>query len=60
MQTVSETGALLGEAVKSAPPLVVTGMSFLGITLQEWVYIATLIWIGIQLGYFVYDKFLRK
>lgn len=35
-------------AAKNAPPLIVTGLSFLGVPLQEWVYIATILWIGYQ------------
>lgn len=35
-------------AAKNAPPLIVTGLSFLGVPLQEWVYIATILWIVYQ------------
>jgi hypothetical protein len=35
-------------AAKNGPPLIVTGLSFLGVPLQEWVYIATILWIVYQ------------
>lgn len=35
-------------AAKNGPPLVVTGLSFLGVPLQEWVYVATIGWILYQ------------
>ena len=33
---------------KNAPPALVTSLSLLGVPLQEWVYIATLLWIVYQ------------
>lgn len=35
-------------AAKNGPPLIVTGLSFLGVPLQEWVYLATIAWIAYQ------------
>lgn len=56
--TVSSIGA---EAVKAAPPLLVATTTFLGLTLQEWVYIVTIVYTVLQIalllrGYFKKDK----
>jgi hypothetical protein len=48
-----ETATVLA---KSAPPLTVTGMSVFGIPLDEWVYIATLIYLAIQIFVLLRDK----
>jgi hypothetical protein len=33
---------------KNAPPIAVVGLSLAGISLQEWLYIITIIWIFYQ------------
>jgi hypothetical protein len=40
--------------VPLAPPVTVAGMSVYGVGLQDWVYIATLLYIAIQIAYTVY------
>jgi len=45
--------------IKNAPPVLVTGLSFLGLPLQDWVYLATLSWIAYQFTAAVYDRFFR-
>lgn len=42
------------QAAKAAPTLAVTGLSLGGIPLQEWVYILTIVYTILQIGYFVY------
>lgn len=39
---------VLGEVAKAAPPLLVSASTFLGFTLQEWVYIVTIIYTVLQ------------
>lgn len=38
------TGELAAAGAKAAPPIAVAGATFAGIALQEWVYIATIIY----------------
>jgi hypothetical protein len=45
--TVSSVGH---ELVKAAPPLVVATTTFLGFTLQEWVYIVTITYTLLQIS----------
>lgn len=45
-----------GEAIMSAPPVSVVGITLAGISLENWVYIATLFWLGLQIGWFVYKR----
>lgn len=65
MQNAGEVGtgaasAVGGIAVKSAPPVAVSGLSLAGVQMQDWVYIATLLWIAIQAGVFLWDRFGKK
>jgi hypothetical protein len=50
-QKLAETGA---EAVKAAPPIAVLGVTAQGMTLQEWVYVATLVYICLQAGWLLW------
>jgi hypothetical protein len=43
-------------AIKATPPAAVTGLSLAGVTLNEWVMIATLIYTVMQIGWFIYSK----
>lgn len=36
-------------AVQTAPPAIVSGLTWCGVSLQDWVYIATLIYILINI-----------
>lgn len=51
--------AATGMAVKSAPPVIVSGLQLFGVPLNEWVLIATLAWIGLQSAYFLWEKVIR-
>lgn len=42
-ETLSETVA------RAAPPVAVSTFSFLGFSLQEWVYVLTILYTGIQI-----------
>lgn len=47
--------AITQEALKSSPPVAVTAVAVAnGMTLNEWVAIGTLIYIGLQAGYLVW------
>ena len=53
------TGAAAGVAGKfiaSAPPVAVTGITLAGYPLNEWVYVATLIWLAMQIGGWLWDR----
>jgi hypothetical protein len=57
---VSDNHEIFSEAIKASPPVTVVSMALGGITLQDWVLIATLIYTLMQAGWFIYSKFFRK
>ncbi|WP_315384793.1 hypothetical protein [Microvirgula aerodenitrificans] len=44
---------IVAEAIKAAPPVAVTTASLAGLSLAEWVSIATILYIGLQVGLLV-------
>lgn len=48
---VAEVGS---EAAKSSPPIAVLGATASGLTLQDWVYIATLLYLALQGGWLLW------
>ena len=44
------------ETVKTMPPIAISAITLLGIPLNEWVYILTLIYIVLQITFFVREK----
>lgn len=44
-------------AGKNAPPLGVAVLSLGGVPLDQWVYVATLIWIILQIGGWCFDRY---
>ncbi|WP_421303716.1 hypothetical protein [Aeromonas veronii] len=48
-----------GAAVKSGPPVVVSTMSLAGYSLNDWVLVATLLWIAVQMLWFLWAKIIR-
>ena len=48
---LAEAGA---EAVKSAPPIAVLGVTANGLTLEDWVFIATLVYLALQTGWLLW------
>lgn len=53
------TAAAAAGVAKSAPPVVVSGMTLAGYSLNDWVLVATLIWIAVQLVWFVWSNIIR-
>lgn len=52
--------AIAAEGLKATPPVTVTAIAWMnGLTLNEAVAIATLIYIGMQIGYLVW-KWIRE
>lgn len=50
----------IAEAVKAAPPFTVAGLALCGVPLQDWVFILTLVYLALQIGYFVFTKIVIK
>lgn len=53
-------GEAVSEAAKALPPVSVAGLTLAGVTLNDLVLLATLIYTLLQTGWFVYSKFIRK
>lgn len=51
---------MLEESAKAAPPVAVSALTLFNIGLQDWVYILTMLYIAIQVGWFVWSKILKK
>ena len=51
---------MLEESTKAVPPVAVSALTLFGIGLQDWVYLLTLVYIGIQVGWFIWSKILKK
>lgn len=49
-----------GEAALAAPPVAVTGLTLIGISLQDWVYIMTLVYLVILIIVKVKEAFFGK
>lgn len=47
-------------ALKTIPPATVSGMILWGFPLSDWVVLATGIWVVIQIGFFLYDRYKKK
>jgi hypothetical protein len=44
------------QAGLSAPPIGVAAATLVGIDLQHWILILTVVWLLMQMGWFVYEK----
>jgi len=44
------------ETINSLPPVAVVGMTFMGLTLEQWVYLTTIVYTLAQLSWFLYKK----
>ena len=51
---------LLVEVAKASPPVTVAGLSLGGVSLQDWVYVLTGVYILLQMILLVYDRLVRK
>lgn len=59
MSLVSTGNEIAGEITKAAPPVSVAGLGLAGVSLNQWVLIATLIYTVLQIVWFIYSKFIR-
>ncbi|MGL6537860.1 hypothetical protein ACSZNU_17895 [Aeromonas hydrophila] len=53
------TAAAAAGVAKSAPPVVVSGMTLAGYPLNDWVLVATLLWIVVQMGWFIWSNIIK-
>lgn len=44
---------------KTAPPVLVSGMTLAGYSVNDWVLVATLMWIAVQMGWFLWQNIIR-
>lgn len=51
---------VISASLKVAPPLAVSGLTAGGVTLQDWVYIGTLIYLAFQIFVIIRDKIIRE
>lgn len=58
--THEAVSSVVQEGIKAAPPVTVAAASFMGLSLQEWVYAATLAYTGLQAYVLVRDKVIRR
>jgi len=47
---------MLREGVLSTPPATVAALTLFSVSLQDWVLIATLGWLSMQIVYFMYQR----
>lgn len=47
---------LATEALRASPPVTVTGLALAGISLQDWVLVATLVYTVFSLFFLIRDK----
>lgn len=52
-----DTPSIKAEAAMSVPPAAVATVSVMGYTLSDWVLIATLAWLGLQISWFLYQRY---
>lgn len=45
------------EALKAAPAVIGTGYTFAGLPLSEWAALLTCIYVAVQLGFFLHDRY---
>lgn len=48
------------EVAASAPPVAVAAWTFLDHPVAEWVQVFALIWILVQMGWFIYSKIILR
>lgn len=47
------------ETVKSMPPVTISAITLLGVPLNEWVFILTIIYTALQITFFLRDKVIK-
>lgn len=48
---------VIGEALKSAPPVSVAGATVVGVSLDEWVLVLTALYTALQIAYFIRKRY---
>lgn len=56
---MATAAAFGGTAVKSGPPVLVSSMTLAGYSLNDWVLAATLLWIAVQMGWFLWQNIIQ-
>jgi hypothetical protein len=56
----SNAGEYITAVTKASPPVAVTGISLAGVSLNEWVLIATLLYTILQISFLLYGKLIKK
>jgi hypothetical protein len=51
---ITNTSQVIEEGLRASPPITVSAASFMGLGLDEWVYIATILYTVLQGSYLVY------
>lgn len=59
-QKFSMKEEVVSASLKVAPPLTVSGLTAGGVTMQDWVYIGTLIYLAFQIFVIIRDKIIRE
>jgi len=61
---MTQSPDLVGEGAvalsKAAPPVAVTGLAVAGVSLQDWVFILTLVYLVLQISHLGLTAFSRK
>lgn len=60
MNITSSMNKVVDSTVGNAVGPVVATSTFLGLGLSDWVYVMTLVWIGIQIGFKLRKEFWKK
>jgi hypothetical protein len=47
---------LVQEALKSSPPVTIVGAQFLGMPMNDWVLVLTLVYLSLQILFLLRDK----
>ena len=50
---------IVTEALKAAPAITVGGLTLFGVSLADWVLMATLVYTVLQVGFLLRDRWLR-
>jgi hypothetical protein len=47
---------MMREGMLSTPPAAIAALTLMGVSLQDWVLLATLGWLSMQIAYFIYQR----
>lgn len=48
------------QVVAGTPPVAVAGLTFLGTPIADWVQLLALVWLVLQIGFFVHGKWKNR